>query len=148
MGRYAWILELWNFGRRTWSLEFGRGAWNLEFGEELGFWNLEEGFGVWNLEEELGIRNLEEELGVWNLEIGIPDLSAVIVAPHFGIGRGQDLSAKTVAAHFWIGTLELGIGRTAARRGASPQGWPIKSIAIGRGRARVRLRGFVQEGPQ
>ena len=61
---------------------------------------------IWK--KNLESRILEEELGVWNLEIGIPDLSAVIVAPRleleFGIGRGQDLSAKTVAAHFWIGT--------------------------------------------
>ena len=32
------------------------------------------------------------------------------------------------------------IGRTAARRGASPRGWPIKSIAIGRGRASEEVK--------
>ena len=90
---------------------------------------------------------LEEELGVWNLEIGIPDLSAVIVAPHFGIGiwnwkrpgfKCKDCGCALLEWNFGILELELGIGRTAARtgttarRGASPQWWPTISVAIGR----------------
>ena len=73
-------------------------------------------------------------LEVWNLEIGIPDLSAVIVASLLDLELEE---ARVQVQRLWLRTfgLEIGIGRTAARRGASPQGWPIKSIAIGRGRA-------------
>ena len=77
---------------------------------------------------------MEEEFGVWNLEIGIPDLSAVIVAPRLDLELEEArILVQRLAAHFWIGTLELWIGtwnwkdrskREGPQRGEerSPQG--------------------------
>ena len=96
---------------------------------------MEEELGIWSLEEELGIWNLEEELGAWKLEIGIPDLSARIVAPHFGIGfwnwkrpgfKCKDCGNALLDWNF--GTLDWNlelegpqqVRRTAARKGAKP----------------------------
>ena len=65
-----------------------------------------------NLESGIWKRILE----VWNLDIGIPGLSAVIVASRLDLGLEE---ARIQVQRLWLRTfgLELGIGRSGARRG-------------------------------